>query len=82
MILSGVLGLIGFRYPYRFIHKEYILPLDRELFVMGDVSSKPDGNFIVTRPYGNLFKPSKPFIVSSLSEQELVESLDNTYEFS
>jgi hypothetical protein len=48
--LSLVLGMFGIKYPYKYIHQEYVLPLNKELLVLGNVVKREDGTYHIVPP--------------------------------
>ncbi len=47
--MSLILGLIAYKYPYKIINYEYILPLNTKLLVLGNVK-KDGGQFKLCSP--------------------------------
>jgi len=75
-LLSLTLGLMGIAYPYKYIHTEYILPLNRNLLILGNVSKTQGGTITVNPPKTGFFVPDFPGVITMKSQEEHVEELE------
>jgi len=78
-LLSLFLSTFRVHYPYKYIITESILPLDKTLLALGDVSRRTDGSLHMKPSYPSFFSLNpKPYILSLKSEDELAEELNST----
>eukprot|EP01119_Soliformovum_irregulare_P021576 TRINITY_DN7212_c0_g1_i1.p1 TRINITY_DN7212_c0_g1~~TRINITY_DN7212_c0_g1_i1.p1 ORF type:complete len:262 (+),score=47.38 TRINITY_DN7212_c0_g1_i1:633-1418(+) len=73
-LLSSFLSLFRVRYPYKYIISESILPLDRNLFVLGNVTKSRDGVIQLTMPKAW----ERKGIMTLQSEDEVIEEMETS----
>jgi len=74
--VSLILGSMKFHYPYKYVHTERILPIGRNLLVLGDLYKQHDGTLRVFPPNTKWFFPTNPGIQTLQSEEEVVQKLN------
>jgi len=72
---SFILGIIGFKYPHKYITKEYSLEPATQLLVLGNVFKDKNGKFNIIKPKSGIFVPHSPGIISDKTEEEILEDL-------
>eukprot|EP00027_Filamoeba_sp_ATCC50430_P013929 CAMPEP_0168568470 /NCGR_PEP_ID=MMETSP0413-20121227/15596_1 /TAXON_ID=136452 /ORGANISM="Filamoeba nolandi, Strain NC-AS-23-1" /LENGTH=248 /DNA_ID=CAMNT_0008600811 /DNA_START=29 /DNA_END=772 /DNA_ORIENTATION=+ len=72
-LLSLFLSFFRIHYPYKTVHTESILPLNRDLLVMGNLSKSRDGRVVLNRADDDFFSIGKPSVLSLKSEEDVAE---------
>jgi len=75
MLLSFILGRFGYRYPYKIVTSERILPLNTQLLAFGKVYKDGNGDLILKKADSGLFIPTPLSMLSVSSEEDILDGL-------
>jgi len=78
MLLSFILGRFGYRYPYKIVTSERILPLNQQLLAFGKVYKDGNGDLILKKADSGFFIPTPPAMLSVSSEQDILDNLKDS----
>eukprot|EP00823_Brevimastigomonas_motovehiculus_P005446 TRINITY_DN4026_c0_g1_i1.p1 TRINITY_DN4026_c0_g1~~TRINITY_DN4026_c0_g1_i1.p1 ORF type:complete len:251 (+),score=25.96 TRINITY_DN4026_c0_g1_i1:43-795(+) len=81
LLASLILGYLGIRYPHKYVHTESILPMNKDLLVLGKVYRSHTKQIIVKQPDSGFFVPIPHGFITTQAEEDYIDELKDSARF-